>query len=555
MKYLATAVSAAVALLVFDTAGATDFKDFVPALSTATTPYGATDYFPLVQGGATTKVPGNAFVAVSDLGTDVQTFLGSPVGNILATWLASGSAVANLGFTPVTNARTITAGTGLSGGGDLTANRTLSLAAGAAATNLGFTPVTDARTVTGTGMLAGGGDLTANRTITLGATAANTVVMNATGSSAVPTAVAVPACADSGGHHLNYASGAWSCGTSSSGGIDLSAVTDGSIIYDDAGALNEVTLGSGLAMTSGTLALSEVVNTDSTTSRTIIAGDANETVRLTNAGSITVPLTAAATLGTGFGVYIECGGTSCTVDPDSSETIDGASTLVLAQHQKAWISSDGTGWRGAVAPYRDQSNAANMVSGTLAVARGGTGITSLGTGVATFLGTPSSANLASAVTNETGSSLLVFNTSPSLVTPDLGVPSAVDLTNASNIPNVTLPIGWVAGVNPTLAVIFTASRAMTVTDIRGTVATATGGTSTVAVYKAPSGTACGSGTIQHSGTFNANGTAATNQTLTLVGGSGNNLAIGDRLCLVTTGTTEWTSGTGNGGITVTAKAL
>ena len=39
----------------------------------------------------------------------------------------------------------------------------------------------------------------------------------------------------------------------------------------------------------------------------------------------------------------------------------------------------------------------------LPVASGGTGITSFGAGVATFLGTPSSANLAAAVTDETGS--------------------------------------------------------------------------------------------------------------------------------------------------------
>ena len=51
-------------------------------------------------------------------------------------------------------------------------------------------------------------------------------------------------------------------------------------------------------------------------------------------------------------------------------------------------------------------------SGVLPVANGGTGITSFGTNVATFLGTPSSANLAAAVTNETGSGSLVFNTTP-----------------------------------------------------------------------------------------------------------------------------------------------
>ena len=56
-------------------------------------------------------------------------------------------------------------------------------------------------------------------------------------------------------------------------------------------------------------------------------------------------------------------------------------------------------------------------------------ISGLGTGVATFLATPSSANLAAAVTGETGTGALVFATSPTLVTPDLGTPSALVGTN------------------------------------------------------------------------------------------------------------------------------
>lgn len=51
-------------------------------------------------------------------------------------------------------------------------------------------------------------------------------------------------------------------------------------------------------------------------------------------------------------------------------------------------------------------------------------ITGLGTGVATWLATPSSANLASAVTDETGSGSLVFATNPTLVTPILGTPQS-----------------------------------------------------------------------------------------------------------------------------------
>jgi hypothetical protein len=83
------------------------------------------------------------------------------------------------------------------------------------------------------------------------------------------------------------------------------------------------------------------------------------------------------------------------------------------------------------------------IAGTLAVANGGTGITSLGTGVATFLGTPSSANLAAAVTDETGSGSLVFATSPTFVTPVLGTPTSgtlsgctVDGTNSVGFKNI-----------------------------------------------------------------------------------------------------------------------
>ncbi len=63
-------------------------------------------------------------------------------------------------------------------------------------------------------------------------------------------------------------------------------------------------------------------------------------------------------------------------------------------------------------------------SGTLTNCTGlpvSSGISGLGTGVATFLATPSSANLASAVTDETGSGALVFATSPTLTTPNIGV--------------------------------------------------------------------------------------------------------------------------------------
>lgn len=83
------------------------------------------------------------------------------------------------------------------------------------------------------------------------------------------------------------------------------------------------------------------------------------------------------------------------------------------------------------------------IAGTLPVARGGTGITSLGSGVATWLGTPSSANLATAVTDETGSGALVFGTSPAFTT-SLSTPA---ITTASGDLTITPAAGSDLSVN------------------------------------------------------------------------------------------------------------
>lgn len=85
-------------------------------------------------------------------------------------------------------------------------------------------------------------------------------------------------------------------------------------------------------------------------------------------------------------------------------------------------------------------------------------ITGLGTGVATFLATPSSANLAAAVTDESGSGALVFANTPTLVTPVLGVATATSINKTA----ITAP-----ATSSTLAVAdgktFTASNTITLT--------------------------------------------------------------------------------------------
>ena len=100
----------------------------------------------------------------------------------------------------------------------------------------------------------------------------------------------------------------------------------------------------------------------------------------------------------------------------------------------------------------------------LGTAYGGTGLTSLGTGVATWLGTPSSANLAAAVTDETGSGSLVFATSPSLTTPNIGAATATSvngLTISSSTGTLTVTNGKTLSVSNTLTLAGTDSTTMT----------------------------------------------------------------------------------------------
>ncbi len=61
-------------------------------------------------------------------------------------------------------------------------------------------------------------------------------------------------------------------------------------------------------------------------------------------------------------------------------------------------------------------------------------VTTTGAGILTLLGTPSSANLAAALTDETGTGAAVFANTPTLVTPILGTPTSGALTNCTSIP-------------------------------------------------------------------------------------------------------------------------
>lgn len=73
-------------------------------------------------------------------------------------------------------------------------------------------------------------------------------------------------------------------------------------------------------------------------------------------------------------------------------------------------------------------------------------------GFDTFTATPSSANLKTLITDETGSGALVFATSPTLVTPILGTPSSGTLTSCTGLPISTGLTGAGTGVLTALGV-------------------------------------------------------------------------------------------------------
>ena len=76
----------------------------------------------------------------------------------------------------------------------------------------------------------------------------------------------------------------------------------------------------------------------------------------------------------------------------------------------------------ATSPILVTPNIGTPTAGTLTNTTGlpiTTGVSGLGTGVATFLATPSSANLLAAMTDETGTGANVFGTSPTITTPNI----------------------------------------------------------------------------------------------------------------------------------------
>jgi hypothetical protein len=98
-------------------------------------------------------------------------------------------------------------------------------------------------------------------------------------------------------------------------------------------------------------------------------------------------------------------------------------------------------------------------SGTLTNCTGlpvATGVSGLGSGISTFLATPSSANLRAALTDETGTGAAVFATSPTLATPVIGAATGTSLSlSGFNAVSAAAPtIASATTIAPTTPIVF-----------------------------------------------------------------------------------------------------
>lgn len=160
--------------------------------------------------------------------------------------------------------------------------------------------------------------------------------------------------------------------------------------------------------------------------------------------------------------------------------------------------------------------------------------------LAQFAATTSSA-LAGVISDETGSGSLVFATSPTLVTPNLGTPSALTLTNATGLP-ISGITGLGSGVGTLLATPSSANLAAAITDETGSGALVFG-TSPAFTTSVTTGSTTFAVFNTTATTVNAFGAATTLN----MGGSSGNTTIGNNLIvtgnLTVNGTTVTTNST------------
>jgi len=197
--------------------------------------------------------------------------------------------------------------------------------------------------------------------------------------------------------------------------------------------------------------------------------------------------------------YLQTDGTNASWDAVSLSTADITGTLPVANGGTGVTSSTGTGnvvlsnsptlvtpalgTPSALVGTNITGTASGLTAGNVTTNANLTGaVTSVGN--ATSLGSFTSAQLLSALTDETGTGANVFATSPTLVTPILGTPTSATLTNATGLPlstgvTGTLPVANGGTGTTTPSIVAGSNITVTGTWPNQTIAASAGGSGTV----------------------------------------------------------------------------
>lgn len=198
-------------------------------------------------------------------------------------------------------------------------------------------------------------------------------------------------------------------------------------VTGNAGTVTGATFTTALTVNTGTLTLT--ANAANTSVLTIGAGAVS--VSGTNTGdqtSVSGNAGTATALATGRTIGIITGDAT-----SSGSTFDGTANNTNAL-TLATVNTNTGSWGTATQVGQFTVNGKGLITAAanVTITPAVTSITGFGTGIATFLATPSSANLASAITDETGSGPLVFGTSPTISGASLGSSTATTQAPGDN---------------------------------------------------------------------------------------------------------------------------